>query len=217
MKVKCETMEFALVPKSILKDKSLTFAEKGLLIYLLTMDCDDISKILNNNNVDEPTLEYLLNALQENGFAVKTDKSYTALLHKRQVKVDAIKKVTADDLIKKEKQKLSLKDTCVKEIDSYTTNTELRDILNQYLDLRLHPQQNNRLAQFRIYNVYQWVAILKSLDNMKDKVGAVKYAIEHSYAKFIDVGGLKKENEKSLDGLGADSIVDLYDDSKEPF
>ena len=43
------------------------------------------------------------------------------------------------------------------------------------------------------------------------------YRCDAVYGVFLYQSFFVKENEKSLDGLGADSIVDLYDDSKEPF
>ena len=105
---------------------------------------------------------------------------------------------TNDETIKTEKpKKLSMYDKCINTINEYSDNIELRELLTEYLKMRLSVKDKP------LYGVNQFKGILKKLDTLGgDKFEIVNYCIERGYLSFYAPTNYNKDRGVSINSQG---------------
>lgn len=105
----------------------------------------------------------------------------------------------------KQKNK-NLYEKCIDEIDSFTNNTDLRDVLVKYLNLRLSMKDKP------IYGVNQWKGLLNKLSVMNgDMIAIVEQSIERGWGTFVEINNNTQSNNKfSQNGMNRIVATDDY-------
>ena len=107
-------------------------------------------------------------------------------------------------LKKESPKKLNLYDKCVNEINEYTEDNALREVLVEYLKLRL------AMKDKPMYGVSQFRGILKKLDNFNENpIDIVNYCIERGYASFYapNVYNNKRSGKVDKSVFGEDDTI----------
>ena len=94
------------------------------------------------------------------------------------------------EVTKTENKKMNLYQKCLLEIESFTDDEELRNVLKEYLSIRLKIQGEKRLL-----GLGQWKGMLRILGGLKgDKVAIVNKSIERGWASFFELNDYKYKN-----------------------
>lgn len=108
--------------------------------------------------------------------------------------LDNNKKINTKVLIEENKnKKKNLYEKCLDEIDLYTANSQLQEVLVDYLKLRL--EMKDKPLYFN-----QWKGLLKKLDTLakteKEKIEVVNLSIERGWGTFVEVYDSKNVNNR---------------------
>ena len=176
-------------------DVNLSLEAKGLQTWFLANvkswdgTFEDILK--HNNNLTKDSLLKIINELNSNGYIEVDKKGNYQILDKpknvtaKDLKPINIEEIKASDTSSKHK---NLFDKCNEFIDNYTDNNAMKNVLREYLFLRLNPGAGTRLASMPLQYFNQWRNLVMTLDTLSgDKVAIVKQSTTNKWAKFVDV------------------------------
>ena len=106
---------------------------------------------------------------------------------------------------KPKSKKLNLFDKCANEIKTYTEDIELRNLLFDYLNLRLNPPSGSRFENNKMTAI-QFKYLVQSLDNLQcDKKDSVRQSIDKQYFKFFEAKS--QSQTKAFDGVVSNSYT----------
>ena len=186
-------IKYCTIPIHFLEDENLSLEAKGLLSLLFAKNYSDFDSILNDTLTKEK-LSKVLSELSNLGYLVQDGNTYS--ISYKSSKSKQGDDIAAETIKTKEEleqtgevtKKLNLYEKCMNAIEEFTVNEDLRNILRQYLDIRLNPSKGSRLEDKRIAHVNQWKAQLNTLNQLSgNKIDIVKQSITNAWAKFVDV------------------------------
>lgn len=201
-----QSKHYAAMPVYHLKDTELSMQAKGFYSWLQLPDStwtgefEDIFRF--HIGLTRTELIKILNELQNNGYLEIKNDEYIVLDKPKTKKISELKPIELDNAANSNLEpKDNLFTKCHRFIEEYTDDEHLRNVLKVYLNLRLNPGKDSRLAKYKLTFFNQWRNIVLELDTLEgDKVKIVEQSIAKHWAKFFDI----KRN-KTMDGVTSNS------------
>lgn len=190
------------IPKYFLEDKELSIVAKGILGVLYHH-----GDLLPFVKEDRDSLKPYVMELVEKGYI----KNENGILEVQNKPINFRKKNTTVSLEPNKKE--TLFDYMIKEVSNYTNDVELQNVLKEYFTARMSKQSGTRFANFH-FSKQSIKPLLDELNNLGDKVNAVRLALKHQYSGFKYITLSKGDNAIS-NRASKDEILDARRRLKE--
>lgn len=160
--------------------------------------------LLNLDNKLDNTIPYGIvtevptedESVSKNDNAIGTLSEYESKMYSEDIKRE--RKVNNKALAETNspKKKLSLWDKCVQIIEDYTDDENLRNVLKEFLKMRLSMKDKQMYAP-------QWRCMLDKIATLKgDPVSIVQQSIEHGWASFYDMKSTTSYSKPNISNFG---------------